>query len=552
MERIWQKHYEQGVAHEIDITKYQSLNALLERSCEEAGTQSAFANFGTEISFKEVLEQSRAFAAYLTQHCGLKKGDRIALMMPNLLQYPIAVFGSLQAGCIIVNINPLYTAPELAHVLNDSGAKTILILANFAKTLEEALSEIKLDHILITEIGDIFPMLKRSVVNFVVKYVKKLVPKFHLADAVPFNTALKIGKSLRFKEPEMNRDDIAFLQYTGGTTGISKGAMLSHGNLLANMLQILEWTKNAVADSRQIMITPLPLYHIFSLTGNLLLFMSLKGLNVLITNPKDLKDFIKELKRYSFTAITGVNTLFNALVHAPQIKEVDFTHAKLAIAGGMPAQQIVAEKWQELTGYPLIEGYGLTETSPVVTINPMNVTTYSGSIGLPLPSTNIKICDENYQSVELGTAGELLVKGPQVMQGYWNNSDETRQAFTDDGWLKTGDIAYMNKDGFLFIVDRKKDLIIVSGFNVYPNEVEQVISKIPGVREVVVIGVPHEKTGEAVKAFVVKNDVKLSKDDIIEGCKHALTHYKLPKFIEFRDELPKSNVGKILRRSLRE
>lgn len=552
MERIWQRQYEQGVAHEIDITQYHSLIELLEQSCKVAGNQSAYANLGTEITFNDVALQSRAFAAYLINECRVKKGDRVAIMLPNLLQYPIVLFGILYAGCTVVNINPLYTATEISHVVNDSGTKVVIILANFANTLEKALPDLNVEHIILTEIGDRFPLLKRSMVNFVVKYIKNLVPVFNLPEAVYLNVALEQGKSLPFTKPAINHEDLAFLQYTGGTTGVSKGAMLTHGNMLANMLQILEWTKNEVTNQKQIMVTPLPLYHIFSLSGNLLLSVALKALNVLVTDPRDIHGLIKVLKKYKFTAMTGVNTLFNALLHHPEFQSVDFSRMDITITGGMAAQRSVAEQWQKLTGHPIIEGYGLTEAAPVVSINPLNIRNYTGSIGLPLPSTDVKICNEAGATVKIGEAGELYVKGPQVMRGYWNNPEETKQTLTEDGWLKTGDIAKMNEDGFMFIVDRKKDLIIVSGFNVYPNEVEDVIALNPGVLEVAVIGVPHEKSGEAVKAFVVKKDANLAEDDILRTCKLHLTHYKLPKFIEFRDQLPKSNVGKILRRSLRE
>ncbi len=552
MDRIWQKHYEQGVANEIDIEKYVSLIGLLEHSCEVAGNKTAFINLGTEITFKELSEKSRDFAAFLVNKCGIKRGDRVAIMMPNLLQYPIVLFGILRAGCAVVNINPLYTSAELVHVLNDCTAKAIVILSNFGKTLEDALPDILMEHIILTEVGDMYAPIKKAVVNFVIKYVKKMVPRYNLPGAVWLTNALREGEQLRYEKPGMKREDIAFLQYTGGTTGVSKGAILTHGNMLANVLQILEWTKNAVKGEHQIMITPLPLYHIFSLTGNLLLTIALEAANVLITNPKDLNGFIKELKKYKFTAITGVNTLFNALLHHPKIKEVDFSQAQFAIAGGMAAQRSVAERWQQLTKLPLIEGYGLTEASPVVTINPLNITEYSGSIGLPVPSTDVQIRNEYDQVVECGVPGELCVKGPQVMQGYWNSPEETQKVFSKDGWLKTGDIATMDKEGFLYIVDRKKDLIIVSGFNVFPNEVEDAIMHNPGVLEVAVIGVPHEKTGEAVKAFIVKKDPSLTEDDIINTCKQYLTRYKIPKLIEFRDHLPKTNVGKILRRSLRE
>lgn len=552
MKKVWQKHYEKGVAHEIDTTKYDSLIDILEMGCQKAGDKPAFANMGTEISYHELSEKSRAFAAYLVHNLGIKKGDRIAIMMPNLLQYPVALFGILRAGCAVVNVNPLYTASELAHILNDSNAKGIVIVSNFAHTLQEALPQVKTKHIILTEIGDMFPMVKKVVVNFVVRNVKKMVPNYNLPKVLNFSQVIKEGMNLHFERPGMRHDDMAFLQYTGGTTGVSKGAVLTHGNMIANVLQVIEWTKPTVGDKDQIMITPLPLYHIFSLTANLLFIMAIQSLSVLITNPRDINGFIKELKNYKFTAMTGVNTLYNALLHSPKIKEVDFSEARIALAGGMAVQRSVAEHWHKVTNHPLIEAYGLTETAPAACINPLTIDSYNGSIGLPISSTDVEIRDENNESVEFDVPGELCISGPQVMKGYWNSPEETQKAFTEDGWLRTGDIATMDKDGFIYIVDRKKDMVIVSGFNVYPNEVENAIMLNPGVLEVAVIGVPYEKTGEAVKAFVVKKDPELTDKDIIKTCENTLTRYKLPKLIEFRDELPKSNVGKILRRALRE
>ncbi len=552
MKKPWFKHYEKGIAHEIDMSQYNCLIDILEENCEKAGDKPAFANMGTQMTFKDVSEQSRAFAAYLVNHLGIKKGDRVAIMMPNLLQYPVALFGVLRAGCAVVNVNPLYTKSELVHLMNDSGAKAIVVLANFAHTLEKALPEINSPHIIMTQLGDMFPMIKKVVVNFVVKYVKKMVPKYQLPNTLDFKEVISKGMTLTYERPGIKQDDMAFLQYTGGTTGVSKGAVLTHGNMLANLLQLLEWTKNVVKDEAQIIITPLPLYHIFSLTANLLLFMALGSLNVLITNPRDIPGFIKELRKYRFTAITGVNTLFNALLNHPDITKVDFSKAKISIAGGMAAQRVVAEKWQAVTGYPLIEGYGLTEASPLVCANPLNVNEYTGSIGLPAPSTLVEIRNEDNEPVEPGIPGELCVKGPQIMKGYWQSEENTEKAFTPDGWLKTGDIATMDKEGFFYIVDRKKDMVIVSGFNVYPNEVEEAIMQNPGVLEVAVVGVASNETGEAVKAFIVKKDPELTEASVRKTCEEVLTRYKLPKYIEFRDELPKTNIGKILRRALRE
>lgn len=553
MDNVWIKNYQKGVPTEIDLSIYSSLVDMFEQSCSKFSHKTAFSNLGTKISYADLEQKTKSFAAYLQKSLQLKKGDRVAIMMPNLLQYPVALYGILRAGMTVVNVNPLYTATELTHILNDSGAETIIILANFASVLQEALPKTKIKNVIVTEIGDLFPQPKGWLVNTVVKYVKKMVPNWHIANVINFKTALKIGHDLSYDRPTLQQEDVAFLQYTGGTTGVSKGTILTHKNLLANLLQMIAWLKPSMAaHQNEIIVTALPLYHIFSLTINCLSFTLLGGHNILITNPRDIPHFIKEIKKSKFTAISGVNTLFNALLNHPEFKTIDFSHLQISIAGGMALHRIVAEKWQKVTGCPMIEGYGLTESSPVVTANPLDIEQYTGSIGLPLPSTDISVRDDANNELGFNEAGELCVKGPQVMSGYWNNPTETASIFTADGWLRTGDIVKVNDAGYVFIVDRKKDMIIVSGFNVYPNEVEEVIAKCPGVQEVAVIGVSDQHSGEVVKAFIVRNDPTLTEEQIIEFCHQSLTRYKVPKQIEFRDELPKTNVGKILRRALRE
>lgn len=550
MEKIWLSRYPKDTPAEIDPDHYQSLVDMFEQAVIRFSDQPAFMNQGQIMTFRKLEERSRAFAAYL-QKIGLKKGDRIALMMPNLLQYPIALFGALRAGLIVVNVNPLYTPRELEHQLNDCSAKAIVIVSNFARTLEDIVKKTAVEHVILTGIGDLLSAPKRSLVNFVVKYIKKLVPKYHLPDAISFRAALRKGRYLQYVKPDITSQDIALLQYTGGTTGVAKGAMLTHRNMLANVEQAKSAYLPLLSVGKEVIVTALPLYHIFALTVNCLLFIEIGGRNLLITNPRDIKGLVKELSRYRFTAMTGVNTLFNALLNNEDFKELDFSHYHLSVGGGMAIQRSVAERWQKITGTYLLEGYGLTECSPLVSGNPYDLGEYNGSIGLPVASTEIRVVDADGNDVEQGKEGELLVKGPQVMKGYWQRPEATQEVL-NDGWLATGDIVFVDEQGFIRIVDRKKDMILVSGFNVYPNEIEDVIMQHPKVLEVAAIGVPDEATGEAVKAYVVARDSTLTKDELIQHCRTSLTRYKIPKFFEFRDELPKSNVGKILRRELKE
>ncbi len=551
MDRLWLKHYQQGVPYEINTSEYASLIHLFDEVCRKHKNNIAYVNMASEITYGDVDKLSQQFATYL-QQLGLKRGARVAIMMPNLLQYPIVLFAILRAGYIVVNTNPLYTSDEVVHQLNDSGAEAIVVLANFAKTVEKALSQIpSLKHIVITQIGDVFPMIKRILVNAAVKYLKKMVPTYCIPHAVNFNQALRLGAGQPFRPVELTQQDIALLQYTGGTTGVAKGAMLTHGNMVANVLQASAWIAPLSLSSSDIIVTALPLYHIFSLTANCLTFFSAGAKNILITNPRDLPTFIKEIKNSGFTAITGVNTLFNALLNHPQCDEINFSSLKLALSGGMALQKSVALKWQEKTKSRVLEAYGLTETSPAVTMNPMYLEEYNGSIGLPICSTDVSIRDNKGKEVSIGEKGELCIKGPQVTPGYWQRPEETSEAFWPDGFFRSGDIARIDEQGYIYLIDRKKDMIIVSGFNVYPNEVEQVISMLPGVLEVGVIGVDDDGAGERVKACIVKRDPSLSADEIIAHTREHLTAYKVPKFIEFYDELPKTNVGKILRRALK-
>ena len=552
MEKIWLKHYQQGVPYEIDSSQHKSLVHLFENACHLHRDHIAYVNMNTSISYGELDTLSKHFAAYL-QYLGLEKGDRVAIMLPNVLQYPIVFFAILRAGYIVVNVNPLYTCDEVVHQLTDSGAKAIIVLANFAKTIESALPKVPLlKHVIVTEIGDVFPWYKRIIVNAVVKYVKKLIPSYYLPQGFSFRHAIKKGTHKPFIPVELNHQDIALLQYTGGTTGIAKGAMLTHGNMVANVLQASAWISPLSLGPDDIIITALPLYHIFSLTANCLTFLNAGAKNILITNPRDIPQFINQIKRSRFTAITGVNTLFNALLHHSKFKDIDFSKLKLALSGGMALQKSVAIQWREQTKTRVLEAYGLTETSPAVSINPMYLEEYNGSIGLPLSSTDVSIRDNEGHELPLGEEGELCIKGPQVTPGYWNKPDETSSIFWPDGFLRSGDVAKMNEDGYIFLVDRKKDMIIVSGFNVYPNEVEQVINQLAGVLEVGVVGVPGSDGGERVKACIVKSDPALSSEDVIAHCRLHLTAYKIPKLVEFYKELPKTNVGKILRRELRE
>lgn len=551
MEKPWFSSYQEGVAHNIETDKYKSIVDVIEQSFQKFGDRPSFSCMGKTLNFSEVDELSKKFASYLQNDLKLEKGTRVALMMPNILQYPIALFGLLRAGMIAVNVNPLYTERELEHQLNDSGAEAIIIFANSAAILEAIKPNTKLKHVIVTQIGDMLGFPKSLLVNSVIKHVKKMVPAYSLPGHIKFLDALALGNSGTFKRVESTLEEPAFLQYTGGTTGVSKGAVLTHGNIVANMVQVAEWTKSALEEGKEIIITPLPLYHIFSLTANCFFFSSIGALNVLITNPRDIPGFVKELGKWKFTAMTGVNTLFNALVHNDEFKKLDFSSFKLALGGGMAVQRAVANRWGEITGKPLLEAYGLTETSPAASINPMDMTEFNGKIGLPISSTVMAILDDDGNELAQGECGEIAIKGPQVMQGYWNRPEETAKVMTADGFFKTGDIGFMDEKGFFQLVDRKKDMILVSGFNVYPNEVEEVAVTHPKILEAAAIGIPHEKSGEVVKLFVVKKDPSLTEEEVLEFCKEELTGYKRPKAVEFRDELPKSNVGKILRRELR-
>jgi long-chain acyl-CoA synthetase len=552
MNKVWLKNYDQGVPYEIDMNEYSSINAILENGFHRYADLPSFHNMGTTLTYRQIEVMSRKFASYLQYQLKLKKGDRIALMMPNILQYPIALFGALRAGLIVVNVNPLYTARELEHQLKDSGATTIVIFANSAHVLEKVIGKTLIKNVIVTEIGDLLKFPKNLIVNFVLKHVKKMVPNFSLPNAIPFKTVLAHGDENKFVKTEMRHADTAFLQYTGGTTGVSKGAVLTHGNIVANMLQARAWIRNLITEGKEIIITPLPLYHIFSLTANCFIFSSVGSLNVLITNPKDIPGFIKEMSKWKFTAFTGVNTLFNALINNPEFSKLDFSHLKVALGGGMAVQRAVAEKWKNITGKPLVEAYGLTETSPAACINPMTSTEYNGYVGVPVPSTDIEIRDDQEKQVPQGDVGEICIKGPQVMKGYWNRDDETAKVMTKDGFFKSGDLGYMTENGFFKIVDRKKDMILVSGFNVFPNEVEDVVMLHPKVLECAAIGIPNEHSGEVVKIFIVKRDPSLTEAEIIAFCRENMTSYKVPKKVEFRSELPKSNVGKVIRRELRE
>ncbi len=551
MKKVWLNRYPADVPAEINPDRYHSLVDLFEQSCTRFADQPAFTNMGEVMTFRKLEERSRAFAAWLQQGLGLQKGDRVALMMPNLLQYPVALFGILRAGMIVVNVNPLYTPRELEHQLNDSGASAIVIVSNFAHTLEKVVAKTQVKHVILTRMGDQLSTAKGTLVNFVVKYVKRLVPKYHLPDAISFRSALHNGYRMQYIKPDVTPDDLAFLQYTGGTTGVAKGAMLTHRNMLANLEQVLGTYGPLLHRGKELVITALPLYHIFALTMNCLLFIEQGGQNVLITNPRDIPGLVKELGKYPFTAMTGVNTLFNALLNNKEFHKLDFSSLHLSAGGGMPVHHAVAERWEKLTGQFLLEGYGLTECSPLVSVNPHDIDYHSGSIGLPVPSTEVKLIDDEGHEVAPGEPGELCIKGPQVMLGYWQRPDATDEIL-QDGWLRSGDIAVMDEEGFLRIVDRKKDMILVSGFNVYPNEIEDVVMQHSGVQEVAAVGIPSEPSGELVKIFVVKKEASLTEEALITFCRRHLTGYKVPKQVEFRTELPKSNVGKILRRELRD
>jgi long-chain acyl-CoA synthetase len=550
VERIWLKSYPPGVPADIDPSEYTSLVEMFDRAVQQFAARPAFHSMGRTISYADLERLSRDFGAWL-QAKGLAKGARVAIMLPNCLQYPVAMFGALRAGCTVVNVNPLYTARELEHQLRDSGAEAIVILENFAAVLQQVRAKTPLKHIVITSLGEMLG-LKGVVVNLVVRRLKKMVPPFELPGAVRFKAALAEARGRRLDTPSLGHEDIAYLQYTGGTTGVSKGAILLHRNIIAALLQYRAWLGPAIGAERPVIITALPLYHIFSLTVNCLVMMFVGGENVLITNPRDIAGFVKELAKHRYSMITGVNTLFNALLNHPDFAKLDFSQLKLALGGGMAVQKAVAERWKQVTGTALIEGYGLTETAPSATANPLNSTEYTGTIGVPMSSTEVELRDDNDRSVPLGQPGEICIRGPQVMKGYWQRPDETAKVLGQDGFLHTGDIGIMDDKGFIRIVDRKKDMILVSGFNVYPNEIEQVVATHPGVLECAVIGVADEHSGEVPKVFVVRKDPQLTEQDVLEHCRKELTGYKRPKYVEFRSELPKTNVGKILRRALRE
>jgi long-chain acyl-CoA synthetase len=552
MKYPWLDAYPPGVPAEIDPDQYSSLAALLEASFERFGDAPAFSNFGEDMSFAQVDRLSRHFAAYLQSLSTLNPGDRVAVMLPNLLQYPVAVFGILRAGLVVVNVNPLYTARELEHQLTDTGARAILVLENFAATVEEVVELTELKTVIVSRLGDHLPAVRRVITDLVVKYVKRLVPKWRIDGAVPYITALANGGRRDYQSVDVGPDDIAFLQYTGGTTGVAKGAVLTHRNMVANVVQAAAWARPVIEGPGDVIVTPLPLYHIFSLTINLFSFVELGGHNLLITNPRDVPGFIKELKKTPFTYLTGVNTLFVALMQRAEFAEVDFSRLKACMGGGMAVQRAVSDDWQAITGVPITQGYGLTETSPVVSANPFAVGEFNGSVGLPLPSTEVAIIGDNDELLPIGEVGEIGVRGPQVMAGYWQQPDATAEIMFGDGWLRTGDVGRMNEQGFIFIEDRLKDLIIVSGFNVYPAEIEAVVASHSGVVEAAAIGVPDEGSGEAVKLFTVRSDPELTEQELIDYCRERLVGYKIPRQVEFRDDLPKTNVGKILKRALRD
>lgn len=550
MEKIWLQSYPNGVPAEIDIDHIPSLVALFEDACAKYADQVAYISMGKEMTYARLDEESKAFAGWL-QARGLKKGDRVALMMPNLLQYPVALFGTLRAGCVVVNCNPLYTPRELEHQLKDSGAVAIVIVENFAHTLEQVIAHTAIKQVIVTPMGEMLG-LKGVLVNFVVRHVKKLVPAWKLPGSIGFNSALASGRGHGWKPVPLNQDDIAFLQYTGGTTGVSKGAMLTHANIAANVTQAYSWIKPVVREGEELIVTALPLYHIFALTANCLTFLMIGARNLLIANPRDIPGFVKEWGKYPVTVVTGVNTLFNALLNNPDFEKLDFSTMRVTLGGGMAVQGPVAERWLKVTGSALLQAYGLTETSPAATINPLDMHSFNGSIGLPISSTEVSIRDDVGSEVPQGQIGEICIRGPQVMKGYWQRPSETENAFYPDAFLRTGDMGYVDKKGFVFLVDRKKDMILVSGFNVYPNEVEEVVAMHPGVRDVAAIGVPDANSGEAVKIFVVRKDPAVTEKMLIEHCRGQLTGYKIPKHVEFRDDLPRTNVGKILRRALKE
>jgi long-chain acyl-CoA synthetase len=552
MERIWLKSYPEGVPADINPTAYGSLGDFFAASVDRYRDRAAYISMKRTITYGELDSLSRAFAVYLEEVAALPRGARVALMLPNLLQYPVALFGALRAGYVVVNCNPLYSPRELRHQLADSGAEAIVVLENFAQTLEKAIEGTQVRVVIVTAVGDLLGRARGPMTNFVVRRVRRDVPPWSLPRAVRFNRALALGRGRKAELPKIDSNDLAFLQYTGGTTGVPKAAMLTHRNMIANLQQVAAWIAPVVKPQGETFVTALPLYHVFALTVNAFVPMMIGANNLLIPNPRDIKSFVKALAETPFTMISGVNTLFNALLDSPEFLRLDFSRLNLAVAGGMAVQRAVAEHWKQVTGKPLIEGYGLTETSPIAAVNPLTVKDHSGAIGLPMPSTEIAIRDMRGRDVPLGEPGELYIKGPQVMVGYWNRPDETAHVMTEDGYLRTGDIARIDERGFVYIVDRQKDIILVSGFNVYPNEVEDVVMTHPGVHEVGAVGVPDAKSGEAVKIVVVRKDAAVTDAEIIAHCRQYLTGYKTPRHVEFRDTLPRSPIGKILRRELKE
>ena len=552
MDKIWLGQYPKGIPAAISVDEYASLKEILELSCRKFAELPAYGNMGVSITYRELDRASREFGAYLQKVIGLKKGDRVAIMLPNLLQYPVALFGVLRAGMTVVNVNPMYTERELEHQLNDSGATVIVVLENVAHTLEQVLARTAIKTVITTQIGDLFSQPKRLLINLVVKHVKKMVPRWHIANAVNLRAVLQAGRAQTLDDVPLNHDDIAFLQYTGGTTGVAKGAILTHRNLVANLQQMHAWIARDLQDGKETAILPLPLYHVYALTANLV-FMKIGAHVILITNPRDLPAFINELRKHQFTVIIGVNTLYNALLNAPAFVEVTTRYIKMANAGGMAVQRAVAEKWKQVTGVPLVESYGLTETSPAAISNTLDIEDWTGTIGVPIPSTEAAILDDDGREVAIGQVDEICIRGPQVMKAYWNRPDETAKVFTRDGWFRTGDMGFMDARGYFKITDRKKDMIVVSGFKVFPNEIEDVVMMHAGVLEAAAVGATDPKSGEVVKLFVVRRDPELTEQALLEHCRKNLTGYKVPKIIEFRDEpLPKSNIGKILRRQLRE
>ena len=553
MDKPWLNSYPEGMPAEIPAPEFQSVRDMIETCLSDYADRTAYSNMGTNLTFRDLDELSAEFACYLQHELGLIQGERVAIMLPNILQYPVVLCGIFRAGLVVVNVNPLYTARELRHQLSDSGAKSIIVLENFANTVAEVIGDTDLEHVVTTGVGDLLGFPRGIITNFVLRHVKKMVPAYSLPGSKTFKAALAAGKGKTIKKIELGFADIAFLQYTGGTTGLSKGAMLSNRNMVFNVMQGKAWQAQAFDDVAVIVaITALPLYHIFSLQSNCLTIMSLGGENVLITNPRDMPGFVKELSRHKFVYFSGVNTLFASLLNTPHFNELDFTALQLTVGGGMAVQEAVARKWQAVTGNSILQAYGLTETSPGAIANPFTADTFSGSIGLPIPSTEIRICDDAGNDVKPGEAGEICIRGPQVMEGYWRNPEETEKVMLPGGWFRSGDIGRMDERGYVFIEDRKKDMILVSGFNVYPNEIEGVVVEMEGILEAAAIAKPDEKSGEVVKLFVVRTDDTVTEADVLKHCKANLTGYKVPKHIEFRDELPKTNVGKVLRRALRD